>query len=404
MKECLAALERLEETSGGPLGDYLRTWELSESNLHRVYYVARALQRLHSQGANLRLFGSGVAVSNFRDKSTRTKSAFHSACDMVGLSIMDFDEGRSQVSHGETTRESAVMLSFLTEVMGIRDDLFLDHGCAYQEECARAFDESVAAGVLPTRPTLVNLQCDRDHPTQSMADLIHLSDLFGGLAALRGKRVAFTWAHSPSYGKPLSVPQGVVALLPRLGVDVVLAHPPEYPLLPEVCATAARFAQQHGGGFSVVDSMEEAFRGADVVYPKSWMPMTIARQRSALYAQGASSGSEAIKTLESTCLAMNAKYTSWACTEAMMALTTSRRDGSPKPEAHYMHCLPADITGVSCKNGEVDASVFDRHRLDTYRQASHKPYVIASAILLSRFSNPVSLLQKIAQSNTSRFV
>src|SRR3989338_2039984 len=168
-------------------------------------------------------------------------------------------------------------------------------------------------------------------------------------------------------------------------MDVVLAHPPEYALLPEVCSVATKFAAENGGSFRVVDSMAEAFEGADVVYPKSWMPMSIARQRSQLYGSGVSS-SDVLSKLEKECISLNSKYQSWACTEDLMKLTRKTSSDQLKNEAHYMHCLPADITGLSCKAGEVDASVFDRHRLNTYREASHKPFVIASAILLSRFA------------------
>jgi knotted carbamoyltransferase YgeW len=401
LEECIRAVHSLETPDATAFKDYLRTWDLSQSQLLRVYYTARALQHLHARGASLRCFESGVAVSNFRDKSTRTKSAFAAAADMLGLSVMDFDESKSQVTHGETTRESAVMLSFLTEVMGIRDDLFLGFGHRYQLECADSLEESAQAGVLAQRPTVVNLQCDEDHPTQSMADLLHLADLFGSLQNLRGKKVAMTWAYSPSYGKPLSVPQGIIGLLPRFGIDVTLAHPPGYELLPEVCQLAAKHAQEQGCRFRVTHSMEEAFDGADVVYPKSWMPMQIAGQRSELYGKGVSS-SDILGKLEKQCIAMNDAYMNWTCSEDLMRLTTRTAAGAAKPEAHYLHCLPADITGVSCKNGEVDASVFARHRLATYREASHKPFVIASAILLSRFNNASDLLGRL-HSGPSRF-
>ena len=73
-----------------------------------------------------------------------------------------------------------------------------------------------------------------DHPTQSLADLLHLKNYFGSLENLKGKKIAMTWAYSPSYGKPLSVPQGIIALMTRFGLDVILAYPTGYNLIPEI--------------------------------------------------------------------------------------------------------------------------------------------------------------------------
>jgi ornithine carbamoyltransferase len=79
----------------------------------------------------------------------------------------------------------------------------------------------------------------------------------------------------------------------------------------------------------------------------------------------------------------------------MMKLT---KDGS----ALYMHCLPADITGLSCKEGEVDNSVFDRYRIPLYKQASYKPYIIAAMIFLAKVKDPVNTLMKLDSSTWKR--
>ena len=105
-----------------------------------------------------------------------------------------------------------------------------------------------------------------------MADLVHLKQHFGSLEKLRGKKIAMSWAYSPSYGKPLSVPQGIIGLMTRFGINVTLAHPEGYGLIPEVVELARKNAKKSGGSFQVVNSMEESFRDADVVYPKSWAP------------------------------------------------------------------------------------------------------------------------------------
>ncbi|KAA6327493.1 MAG: Ornithine transcarbamylase, partial [Streblomastix strix] len=166
--------------------------------------------------------------------------SFAFASTLLGLETADLDEGKSQIAHGETVRETANMVSFLTEVIGIRDDKWIGQGHNYMVEVGQAVNDGYKNGILPRRPVVINLQCDEDHPTQALADLVHLTQHFGGLDKLKGKKLAMTWAYSPSYGKPLSVPQGIIALLTRFGVDVALAHPKGYELLPEILEEAKK--------------------------------------------------------------------------------------------------------------------------------------------------------------------
>ena len=65
----------------------------------------------------------------------------------------------------------------------------------------------------------------------------------------------------------------------------------------------------------------------------------------------------------------------------------------------YLHCLPADISGVSCKEGEVAASVFDRYRDPLYMEASFKPYIIAAMIFLAKVKDPVGTLGSMGAQN-----
>ncbi|MCP4202976.1 MAG: knotted carbamoyltransferase YgeW [bacterium] len=365
--------------------DFLLSWEQSEADLRAVLLTAEIFEQFYRAGIDARVFRGGLAVSIFRDKSTRTRFSFASAATLLGLSLMDFDETKTQVAHGETVRETANMISFLTEAIGVRDDMFIGEGHEYMVEVSEAVKQGFEEGVLPQKPSIINLQCDRDHPTQSMADLMHLRKTFGSLKALRGKKIAMSWAYSPSYGKPLSVPQGIVGLLTRFGMNVSLAHPEGYGLMPEIAPIARRQASESGGSFEIVHSIEEAFADADIVYPKSWAPYEVMQQRTEYLRAGQS---QKLETLEGECLEMNAKHKDWECTEDMMAKT---RDG----KALYMHCLPADITGVSCEEGEVAASVFDRYRTATYYEAEHKPYVMAAMILLNRFEHPDRVLYKL---------
>jgi knotted carbamoyltransferase YgeW len=383
----------MTKTAAGLYGhDFLLTWEKSLTDLETILTVAENLKMLRDKNISPRCFDSGLAISQFRDNSTRTRFSFASAANLLGLAVQDLDEGKSQIAHGETVRETSAMISFLSDIIGIRDDMFLGAGNAYMREVGAALDEAFADGVLPQRPGIINLQCDIDHPTQSMADLLHLKTVFGSLENLKGKKIAMTWAYSPSYGKPLSVPQGIIGLMTRLGMQVELAYPEGYGLIPEVIGLAGKQAAESGGSFRVVNSMDEAFTGADIVYPKSWAPFHVMQRRTELLRKNDHDG---LKGLEKECLVNNSQHKHWECTEENMKLT---KGGN----ALYMHCLPADISGVSCKEGEVAASVFERYRVPLYKQAGFKPYIIAAMMLANRFEFPGKVLQAIEKRGVKR--
>ncbi|MFW5712746.1 MAG: knotted carbamoyltransferase YgeW [bacterium] len=376
------------------LNDFFLTWDKSDDEIQATFMVAEILRALRQNNISTNVFDSGLAISLFRDNSTRTRFSYASAANMLGLEIQDLDEGKSQIAHGETVRETANMISFMADVIGIRDDMYIGKGHTYMQEVSEAVYQGYLDGVLEQRPTLVNLQCDIDHPTQSMADLAHVINHFGGVENLKGKKVAMTWAYSPSYGKPLSVPQGIVGLFSRFGMDVTLAHPEGYNIMPEVEDVAQKNSEHTGGSFKRVNSMEEAFQDADIVYPKSWAPFSVMEERTKLVENGDQAG---LKDLEKRGLENNKKYMDWECTEDLMKKT---RDG----KALYMHCLPADITGVSCQHGEVEASVFDRYRVPLYKEASYKPYIIAAMMFLSKFRNPSDKLMQLLQSGNNRIM
>ncbi len=391
IEEKIKQLAQLD-SAGMYLDDFLLTWDRTDDEIASVYKVMEILMEMRKNNISPKVFESGLAVSLFRDNSTRTRFSFSSAANLLGLTVQDLDEGKSQIAHGETVRETANMVSFMADVIGIRDDMYIGKGNAYMREVAASVEQGYKAGILEQRPTLVNLQCDIDHPTQSMADAMHLIQHFGGLENLKGKKIAMSWAYSPSYGKPLSVPQGIIGLMTRFGMDVTLAHPEGYEVMPEVEAVARRNAEASGGSFTKTGSMAEAFKDADIVYPKSWAPFNAMEKRTVLYGDNDMDG---IKSLEQDLLAQNANFKDWECTEELMALTKDK-------SALYMHCLPADITGVSCEQGEVAASVFDRYRDPLYFEASYKPYVIAAMMMMAKFKNPAEKLTQILQQNKLR--
>ncbi len=372
--------------------DFLLTWEKSEGDLKAILEISDLLKNLREENISPKVFDSGLAVSIFRDNSTRTRFSYASAANLLGLAVQDMDETKSQIAHGETVRETANMISFLTDFIGIRDDMYLGEGNKYMREVAAALDEGFEKKVLSSRPGIVNLQCDMDHPTQSMADLLHLKNTYGSLEALKGKKIVMSWAYSPSYGKPMSVPQGIIALMTRFGMHVELAYPEGYDLIPEIVEKAGKNAKESGGSFKISHSMDEAVKDADIVYPKSWAPFHIMEQRTELLKN---KDAEGLAALEQEALLNNAKFKNWEYTEEMMKST---KGGN----ALYMHCLPADISGVSCAAGEVEGAVFEKYRIKTYHEAGYKPYIIAAMMFANKFEKPAEVLRSIFESGLKR--
>ena len=188
----------------------------------------------------------------FFDKSTRTRNSFEAGMTQLGGHAHFLTADVMQVSHGESPKDTGIILSSYGHAIAIRHDLIPGEGNVYMREVAKWASVPV-----------INMQCDVDHPCQTLADLMTIREQRG--QDLRGLKIAVSWAYAPSYAKPLSVPQGLIMLMPRFGMDVVLAHPPEYGLMPETVEAAFENARRGGGKFTMVDSMDEAFRDADVV-------------------------------------------------------------------------------------------------------------------------------------------
>jgi len=293
--------------------DYIETIDWTVDELEEVLAVAGELKRARRERRPQRLLADKTLYMLFLDKSTRTRNAFETGMTQLGGHAIYLDADRTQVSHGESPKDTAMTLSRYGEGIAIRHDLAPYEGNGWMREIARWAD-------IP----LINLQCDVDHPTQTIADLMTIREHRG--SDLRGLKVAMTWAYAPSYARPLSVPQGVATLFPRFGMDVVLAHPPGFDLMPEVLERAQAVASECGASITFVDSMEEAFAGADVVYPKSWGRL-----------DAFTDGSKA--------LAESGAYAEWICDERKLALAS--------PDVLYMHCLPAD------RGREVTDAVMD---------------------------------------------
>jgi N-acetylornithine carbamoyltransferase len=309
--------------------DYIETLDWSVEELDEVLAVAGELKEARRRGEPRRLLPDKTLYMLFLDKSTRTRNAFETGMTQLGGHAIFLDADKTQVSHGESPKDTAMTLSRYGEGIAIRHDLAPYEGNAWMREIARWAD-------IP----LINLQCDVDHPTQTLADLMTLREHRG--ENLRGLKVAMTWAYAPSYARPLSVPQGVATLFPRFGMDVVLAHPPGFDLMPEVMEKAQAAAADAGATITFADSMEEAFADADVVYPKSW-------------------GRLDAFTDDSKALAESGAYADWICDERKIALAS--------PDVLYLHCLPAD------RGREVTDAVMDGPHSVVWDEAENRMHI-----------------------------
>ena len=299
--------------------DYIETSDWTTEEIDEAIGVASELKAKFKAGEKHHLLDDKTLFMLFLDKSTRTRNAFEAGMTQLGGHAIFLDADNTQVAHGESPKDMGIILSRYGHGLAIRHDLVPYEGNAWMREVAKWADIPV-----------INLQCDVDHPTQTLADLMTLREHRG--EDLRGMRMAVSWAYAPSYAKPLSVPQGLAMLMPRYGIDVVVAHPPGWELMPETIEKAKKAAADGGATLSFTNSMEEAFEGVDVVYPKSWGRLDAFSDEAA---RGAT------------------EYSNWICDVEKMGLASD--------DALYMHCLPAD-RGTEVTDEVIDGKwsvVFD---------------------------------------------
>ncbi len=355
----------------------LATEDWPDADLAVLLDVARRLEALDRRGVRADLFPAQLAYALFFDHSTRTRSAWAGAAARLGMQPVVVDGDSTQVAHGETALETGAMLGMNAHALGIRHDVLPGQGHAFLRDVLAGVTDYLRATGDPRVVPVVNLQSDVDHPTQALADLLWLQERFP--EGLAGKKIAVSWAYSPSYAKPLSVPQGVVTLLTRFGAQVVLAHPEGYRLLDGTLEAAAENARRSGGSFRVTADMDDAFDGAAAVYPKSWGPWEPMWARVEAHRHG---DRAALADIERRALARNAEHRDWICDERRMALTAGGR-------ALYLHCLPADI------GAEVAPSVMDRARLDVAREAQKKVYVIMALLAVAKAPDLTARLERL---------
>jgi ornithine carbamoyltransferase len=307
--------------------DFISTADWSTDELATALEVAGELKAAFRSQVPHRLLEDKTLFMIFLDLSTRTRNAFEAGMTQLGGHAHFIDANTSQIAHGESPRDMGIILSSYGHGIAIRHDKVPGEGNAYM----RAVAEHAAAPVL-------NLQCDEDHPTQQLADLMTIEEVFG-TRDLTGMRICVSWAFAPSYAKPMSVPQGLALLLPRFGADVVIARPPEFTLMGHVMERAQQLAAEGGGSLAETDDMDAGFEDAQVVYPKSW-------------------GAQHLFGDERAALALNARYRDWICDERRLARAAD--------DAIYMHCLPAD------RGHEVTDAVIDGAQSVVFQEAENR--------------------------------
>ncbi len=331
-----AKLERKQAHFKGR--DWITTQEWTDRELDCLLDVAADLKRKFKGRVPHRYLADQTIFLMFFDKSTRTRNSFEAGMTQLGGHAHFLTADVMQVSHGESPKDTGIILSSYGHGIAIRHDLVPGEGNAYMREVAKWASAPV-----------INMQCDVDHPCQTIADLMTMREKRG--RELRGLKVAVSWAYAPSYAKPLSVPQGLIMLLPRFGMDVVLAHPPEYGLMPDTVSAAQENAVKGGGKFQIVDNMDEAFRNADVVIPKSWGCL------------------DTMGTNPAESLRIAKQYTNWICDAKQMARA--------KAECLYMHPLPAD------RGNEVTDEVIDGPQSVVYDEAENRLHTAKAIMALT---------------------
>jgi ornithine carbamoyltransferase len=324
--------------------DWITTEEWTDAELDVMIDVASDLKRKFKGRVAHRYLPDQTIFLMFFDKSTRTRNSFEAGITQLGGHAHFLTADAMQISHGESAKDTGIILSSYGHAIAIRHDLVPGEGNAYMREVAKWAEAPV-----------INMQCDVDHPCQTLADLMTIREKRG--RSTHALKVAVSWAYAPSYAKPLSVPQGLIMLLPRFGMDVTLAHPPEYNLMPATVAAAESNASRGGGRFRIANSMEEAFRDADVVIPKSW---------GCLDTMGAN---------PSESLRIAAQYKHWICNAERMKLA--------RPDVLYMHPLPAD------RGNEVTDEVIDGPNSVVYAEAENRLHTAKAIMALTMAEQPV---------------
>jgi len=314
---------------------FLSTEDWTTQELETLFRLAAELKAAKAEGHLTPLLSGKTLYMIFFDASTRTRNSFETGMTQLGGHAIYLSPDKMQISHGENARDTAKVLSRYGEGIAIRHCAF-GEGNAYLREVAKNSDVPV-----------LNMQCDVHHPCQILADYLTIREKFGSTVGLK---LGVAWTSAPNYVRPLSVPQSLILMMPRFGIDVTLAYPPEFRLMPEIEEQAKANAKASGTRFEITHRFEEAFEDADVVIPKSWGPLMTTRDVP-----------EGLRLIE--------EYPTWRCDAARMALG--------KRHLIYMHPLPAD------RGREVTDEVIDGSQSVVYDEAENRLHVQKALMALT---------------------
>jgi ornithine carbamoyltransferase len=324
-------------------GRHLITFDSwSNSEIDAVIEISSELKRLRAMGKTVDLLKNKTLFMIFFEQSTRTRNSLEAAMTQLGGHAHDLTPRKMQLSHGETPKDTAKVLSRMGEAIAIRN-CFFGIGNHYLEEIAKHAD-------VP----LISMQDDVYHPLQAVADLMTMEEHCG--KNLRGLKVVVSWAYATTHAKPLSVPQSQILLFPRYGMDVVVAHPEEFPLDKGIVRRAKQHAEDAGTELFFVHDMDEAIQDADIIFPKNW---------------GGFAHFDPFEDTEETRDAMKAnldKYRDW--------ILDSRRFSLAKRDAKIMHALPAD------RNNEVTDEILDSPNSIIYDEAENRLHTAKGLLTL----------------------
>ena len=316
--------------------DLIGDLDFSKEEVETVLDVAWDLKRKRALNEPHAYLRDKTLAMLFFFSSTRTRGSFEAGMAQLGGHAAFIESETTQIKHGDTPKEIGEIFGRYFDGIAIRH---CDWGVgnAYLNEVAKY-----------SRAPVFNMQCEIYHPFQCLADLMTIMEKKG--RDLRKKRIVVSWAYASSYLKPISVPQSLILQMPRFGMDVVLAYPEEFRLMPEVEQQARDEAKKAGTSFEIVHDMDEGITGADIVYAKSWGPLLTTSDP----AEG--------KRIQDS-------YKSWIMDQRRMQLA--------KEDAIYMHPLPAD------RNTEITDEVIDGPHSVVYDEAENRLHAQKAVMALS---------------------
>ena len=315
--------------------DMITTQEWTKDEIDTILDVALDLKRKRALGISQASLRHKVLAMLFFFTSTRTRNSFEAGMAQLGGHAQFIDSTTTQISHGDTAREIGQILGRYNDGIAIRQCDWGD-GNRWIREVAEA-----------SRVPVLNMQCDLFHPFQILADLLTIQEKKGDP---RGLTINVSYAYASSYQKPISVPISLILLMSRYGMNVRLTRPPEFKLPTEFLDQATENAKKSKGSFEVLDDFDAGFKGADIVYAKSWGCL--------LTTSDLNESAEISK-----------QYTDW--------ITDDRRMAMAKDDAIYMHCLPAD------REIEVTNSVVDGPQSVVYDEAENRLHVQKAVMALT---------------------